>query len=244
MYKRFFMYIQGFNKTSLLDYPGHLAAVIFTPGCNYRCPFCHNTDLVLSGMTDGEYDEEYILSVLKKRRNILEGVCITGGEPTLQPDLINFIGKVRELGLKVKLDSNGYRPDVLAEIIDNKLVDYIAMDIKNSPSKYALTCGITNLHMENILKSIDILKNGDVDYEFRTTIVRELHDKEALLEAATLIRGCKRYFLQSYIDSGNILEDGYSAYSAAELITLKEAVADIIPNVALRGVDTERTTND
>lgn len=238
------MYIQGFNKTSLLDYPGHLAAVIFTTGCNYRCPFCHNTDLVLSDITDGEYDEEYILSVLKKRRNILEGVCITGGEPTLQPDLISFIGKVRGLGLKVKLDSNGYRPDILEKIVAEKLVDYIAMDIKNSPAKYALTCGITNFHMENILRSIEILKNGDVDYEFRTTIVKELHNKEALLEAAELIRGCRHYFLQSYTDSGHILGNGYSAYSDDELIALKEAVATIIPNVALRGVDTERTTND
>lgn len=238
------MNIQGFNKTSLLDYPGHLAAVIFTPGCNMRCPFCHNTDLVLSGITDGAYEEDYVLDVLKKRRGILEGVCITGGEPTLQPDLLDFISKVRSLGLKVKLDSNGYRPGLLSQIVKEGLVDYIAMDIKNSPSKYALTCGITNFHIDNILESINILKSGTIDYEFRTTVIRELHTKEDLLEAAGLIKGCKHYFLQSYIDSGHILEGGYSAYSADELIALKNAVAAIIPNVTLRGVDTERTTND
>ncbi len=238
------MYIQGFNKTSLLDYPGHLAAVIFTPGCNYRCPFCHNTDLVLSGITDGEYDEDYVLGVLKKRRGILEGVCITGGEPTLQPDLIEFIGKVRELGLKVKLDSNGYRPEILQKIVDERLVDYIAMDIKNSLAKYALTCGITNFHMENILKSIEILKNGRVEYEFRTTVVKELHTLEDLLDIADLIKGCRRYFLQSYIDSGHILKSSYSAYSAEELLNFKKALLPIIPAVTLRGVDTERTTNE
>ncbi len=238
------MYIQGFNKTSLLDYPGHLAAVVFTPGCNYRCPFCHNTDLVFSGITDGEYDEDYVLDVLKKRRGILEGVCITGGEPTLQPDLIEFIGKVRGLGLKVKLDSNGYRPEILQKIVDERLVDYIAMDIKNSPSKYALTCGITNFHIENILKSIEILKCGSVEYEFRTTVVKELHTLEDLFEIADLVKGCKHYFLQCYIDSGHILESGYSAYSAEELLNFKNALLPIIPTVTLRGVDTERTTNE
>lgn len=238
------MYIQGFNKTSLLDYPGHLAAVIFTPGCNYRCPFCHNTDLVLSRITEGTYDEGYVLDTLKKRRSILEGVCITGGEPTLQPDLIEFICKVRELGLKVKLDSNGYRPEILQKIVDERLVDYIAMDIKNSPSKYALTCGITNFNMENILKSIEILKDGSIEYEFRTTVVRELHTLEDLLEIADLIKGCKHYFLQSYIDSGHILESGYSAYSAKELKDLQKALLPIIPAVMFRGIDTERTDNE
>ncbi len=239
------MNIQGFNKTSLLDYPGHLAAVIFTPGCNFRCPFCHNTDLVMSGTTDGEYDEEYILSVLKKRANILEGVCITGGEPTLQPDLTNFISRIRSLGLKVKLDTNGYRPDILSVIVNNKLVDYIAMDIKNSPGKYAMTCDIANFNMDNILKSIEILKNGNVEFEFRTTVVKELHDEESLISAAELIKDCHgRYFLQGYTDSGHILKKGYSAYTADELFALKEAVAAIIPGVLLRGVDTERISND
>lgn len=239
------MNIQGFTKTSLLDYPEHLAAVIFTPGCNYRCPFCHNTDLVLSGITDGDYDENDILEFLKKRRGILEGVCITGGEPTLQPDLLKFIAKIRELGYKIKLDSNGYRPDVLQEITDGGLVDYIAMDIKNSPAKYALTCGISNFHFENILKSIDILKSGNIEYEFRTTVVKELHTLPDMLQIADLIKGCRHYFIQSYIDSGNILvADHYSAYSAKELLKFMEAIMPVIPVVKLRGVDVERTTND
>ncbi|MBQ9765024.1 MAG: anaerobic ribonucleoside-triphosphate reductase activating protein [Lachnospiraceae bacterium] len=238
------MYIQGFNKTSLLDYPGHIAAVIFTPGCNYRCPFCHNTDLVLSGITDGEYEEEYVLDVLKKRRSILEGVCITGGEPTLQSDLPDFISKIKELGYKIKLDSNGYRPEVLKSIVDTGLVDYIAMDIKNSPDKYALTCGITNFHIENIYKSIEILQTSNIEYEFRTTIVKELHTLEDILSAAAMIKGCRHYYLQSYIDSGNILEEGYSAYSAEELLAIKKAVSSVIPNVELRGVDIERIDHD
>lgn len=234
------MNIQGFAKTSLLDYPGHLAAVVFTPACNFRCPFCHNRDLVLSSVNDCCYTEEYVLDTLKKRKNILEGVCITGGEATLQPDLTDFIKKIRELGYKVKLDSNGYRPSVLRSLIDDGLVDYIAMDIKNSLPKYPLTCGISNFNQENILESISLLKGSTIEYEFRTTVVRELHTEEDLLAIADMLKGCRHYYLQSYKDSENVLADGYSAYSDSEMIALRDAVLPILPSTVLRGIDTER----
>ena len=156
------MIIQGFSKTSLLDYPGHIAADVFTAGCNFRCPFCHNSDLVLTPST--EYTEEEVLAVLKKRRGILEGVCITGGEPTLQPDLLDFMRKLRELNYKIKLDTNGYRPDVLRKVLSEGLADYVAMDIKNSLAKYAQTSGLTDICRENIEESISILMNCNIDY--------------------------------------------------------------------------------
>lgn len=232
------MIIQGFSKTSLLDYPGHLAAVIFTAGCNFRCPFCHNSDLVLTPST--EYSEEEVLSVLKKRRSILEGVCITGGEATLQPDLVDFMHKLRELGYKIKLDTNGYRPDVLRTVIAQGLADYVAMDIKNSFPKYLLTAGMTHFNQDNISESISLLMNSNIDYEFRTTVVRELHTKEDLIDIAHMLTGCKHYFLQSFKDSGNILADGYSAYSDEEMIALYNMIKPILPATQLRGIDIER----
>lgn len=232
------MIIQGFSKTSLLDYPGHLAAVIFTAGCNFRCPFCHNSDLVLTPSM--EYSEEDVLSVLKKRRSILEGVCITGGEATLQPDLIDFMRRLRELGYKIKLDTNGYRPDVLHAVISQGLADYVAMDIKNSLPKYPRTAGMTCFNQDNISESISLLMNSNIDYEFRTTVVYELHTKEDLIDIAHMLKGCKHYFLQSFKDSGNILEDGYKAYSDEEMLDLCNTVKSILPVTQLRGIDIER----
>ncbi len=232
------MIIQGFSKTSLLDYPGHLAAVIFTAGCNFRCPFCHNSDLVLTPAT--EYSEEEVLSVLKKRRSILEGVCITGGEATLQPGLIEFMRKIRELGYKIKLDTNGYRPDVLRSVLSEGLVDYVAMDIKNSFPKYPQTAGLTGFNPENISESISLLMESNINYEFRTTVVRELHTEADLIDIAHMLKGCKHYFLQSFKDSGNILTDGYSAYSDEEMIALYNTIKPILPVTQLRGIDIER----
>ena len=233
------MNIQGFSKTSLLDYPGHIAAVVFTGGCNFRCPFCHNSDLVLT--PSAEYTEEEVLAVLKKRRGILEGVCITGGEATLQPGLIDFMRKLRELGYKIKLDTNGYRPDVLRAVLNEGLVDYVAMDIKNSLPKYPLTAGISNFRKEDISESISLLMTSTVDYEFRTTVVHELHTEEDLIEIAHMLTGCRHYFLQSFKDSGNILKDGYSAYSDPEMLAFYNKIKAILPVTQLRGIDTERT---
>lgn len=233
------MIIQGFSKTSLLDYPGHLAAVIFTGGCNFRCPFCHNSDLVISPSAD--YTEEAILNTLRKRKAILEGVCITGGEATLQPDLVDFIKKIHEIGYKIKLDTNGYRPDVLKTVLEEKLVDYVAMDIKNSLPKYSLTSGIVDFCKENILESMSLLINSSIEYEFRTTVVRELHTSDDLIEIANMLKGCRHYFLQSFKDSGNVLENGYSAYNDTEMINLYNTIKTILPVTQLRGIDTERT---
>lgn len=242
------MNIQGFSKTSLLDYPGHLAAVIFTADCNFRCPFCHNSDLVLPETTSAAvnegnlFSEEEILTTLRKRANILEGVCITGGEPTLWQDLPDFIKKVREIGYKVKLDTNGYRPDVLRRITDDGLADYVAMDIKNCLSKYPMTTGVAGFCQENISESIEILKNCSINYEFRTTVVREFHTENDLIEIARMLEGCRNYFLQSFKDSGNILKPGCSAYSDSEMINIFNTVKNILPVTQLRGIDIERTS--
>lgn len=199
--------IVGFNKTTLLDYPGRVAATVFTGGCNFRCPFCHNGGLVLSPLSQESYSEEEILEFLKKRRNVLKGVCITGGEPALHADLPEFISEIKDLGYQVKLDTNGYAPKVLKKLLDEELLDYVAMDIKNCREKYALTAGREPdvFHVDKIDRSISILKEASVPYEFRTTVVKELHTREDMVKIAQWIKGCPRYFLQQYQDSENIL---------------------------------------
>ena len=169
------MQIFGFNKTTLLDFPEHVACTVFTGGCNFRCPFCQNGDLVLHGGSLPVLDEEEVFGVLRKRKGILTGVCVTGGEPTLQRDLDVFLSRVKELGYLVKLDSNGYRPEVLQSLRERGLVDYFAMDIKSSPENYARTAGVKELDMGLIRESVDFIRSCGLDYEFRTTVVRELH---------------------------------------------------------------------
>ena len=169
------MQIFGFNKTTLLDFPEHVACTVFTGGCNFRCPFCQNGDLVLHGGSLPVLDEEEVFRVLRKRKGILTGVCVTGGEPTLQRDLDVFLSRVKELGYLVKLDSNGYRPEVLQSLCERGLVDYFAMDIKSSPENYARTAGVKELDMGLIRESVDFIRSCGLDYEFRTTVVRELH---------------------------------------------------------------------
>lgn len=200
------MLIAGLNKTTLLDYPGCVAATIFVGGCNFRCPFCHNGGLVLEPLSQQLYSEEEILSFLQKRKNVLKGVCITGGEPTLQADLPEFLLKVKEMGYRVKLDTNGFKPDVLEELLGKKLLDYVAMDIKNCPEKYAVTAGLsTGEGWKQIHNSIKILKAASIPYEFRTTVVKELHTKEDLIKIGEWIKGCSLYYLQQYQDNENIL---------------------------------------
>lgn len=201
------MLIAGMNKTTLLDYPGCVAATVFVGGCNFRCPFCHNGGLVLDPLSQKSYSEEEILEFLRKRKKILKGVCITGGEPTLHADLPEFILKIKELGYRVKLDTNGYAPNVLKELIDWKLLDYVAMDIKNCPDKYALTAGMSgSFDIDRIKQSVNILKTSSVLYELRTTVVKEFHTKEDLLKIAGWIQGCPHYYLQQYQNNENILD--------------------------------------
>ena len=229
------MIIKGLQKTTLLDFPGKVACTLFTAGCNFRCPFCHNASLVISPDTSDTISEEEIFAFLKKRRGFLDGVCITGGEPLLQRDIEDFIKKIRELGLAVKLDTNGAYPERLRSIIDKGLVDYVAMDIKNSKEKYALTAG-ADVNIEKISESVRILMASDVEYEFRTTVVRELHSPEDIKSIGEWIAGADRYFLQSFTDSGEIIGDGYSAYSPQDMGALLETVKQYIPSSALRGI--------
>ena len=220
---------------TLLDFPGKVACTVFLGGCNFRCPFCHNAGLVL-GSNPESYTEEEILSYLEKRKGLLDGVCFTGGEPTLRGDLLPFIEKVKALGFAVKLDTNGTNPALLKELLDRELVDYVAMDIKNSFEKYPLSCGLDSMELDPIKESSALLIGGSTDFEFRTTIVKELHTVEDI-EALTLkIKGAKKYFLQSFVDSGDLLAQGYSAHDTEVLKEMLSAAQKNIPEAALRGV--------
>ena len=229
------MIIQGLQKTTLLDFPGKVAATVFTAGCNFRCPFCHNASLVTHIDGSNTIPEEEVLDYLRRRKGILDGVCITGGEPLLQPDIDRFCRKVKELGLLVKLDTNGALPLRLRALIDAGLVDYVAMDVKNSFEKYAETCGLT-MFPEGVRESIALLMEEKIPYEFRTTVTREFHTKESIEALARQIGGARRYFLQGFIDSGDLIGEGLSAYSAEEMNTLLELCLPYVPAAELRGI--------
>lgn len=226
------MLISGLQKLTLLDYPGKTACTVFCYGCNFLCPFCHNA-LLVTEKAESLIPEEEILSFLKKRQGILDGVCVTGGEPALQKDLKDFLGKIKEMGFLVKLDTNGYKPQILREIIDEGLCDYVAMDIKNTPEKYSVTVG-KEIDTDKIIESINILKEGKVPCEFRTTVVRDFHTAEDIEAIATLIKGEIPYFLQQFKDSGQLIEDGLSAYTDEEMHTLTQRAKLILPKTSLR----------
>lgn len=229
------MTIHGFQKMTLLDFPGRVACTLFTAGCNLRCPFCHNAGLVTKLNTAERIDEGDIFSYLQKRRGILDGVCITGGEPTLQPDLPDFIRHVRELGYAVKLDTNGTHPDALSALLSEGLLDYVAMDIKNCPDRYAETVGIEGFDLSLVQTSIDLLMNGSVDYEFRTTVTHELHTPQDIGALAAWIAGAPRYFLQPFVDSGNLIGTNLHAPSHEILDEMLTAARQILPASAIRG---------
>ena len=231
------MLICGFQKTTLLDFPGHVAATIFTGGCNFLCPYCHNMELVLR---PGDYklSEEEIWAFLKKRRGILEGVCITGGEPTLQRDLKEFICKLKELGYLVKLDSNGYRPEELKGLLRDGLLDYVAMDVKAGRENYAKVAGVPGLDVARIDESIHLLMEQEhVPYEFRTTLVGGLHKAEEVEEIARWIAGAKAYYLQSFRESENVPGAGFWGFSKEELDAMAEKARKYIAKVEVRGVE-------
>lgn len=232
------MIIHGLQKTTLLDYPEKLAATVFTAGCNFRCPFCHNASLVLRAKESDTVSEEEFFSYVTKRKGLLDGICITGGEPLLCTGIEEFIKKIKSLGFLVKLDTNGSFPDKLEALLDAGLLDYVAMDIKNSKRKYAMTAGISENSplLSNVEKSIAIIIEKAPDYEFRTTVVKELHEPSDIVEIANQIKNAKKYFLQSYVDSGDIIGSGFSAYSAEEMLLMLENTRKVIPNAALRGV--------
>ena len=234
------MLISGLQKLTLLDYPGKVACTVFTPGCNLRCPFCHNAPLVLPELAvqcDGAISEDELLLFLRKRQGVLDGVAVTGGEPLLHKDLPSFLEKVRALGFMIKLDTNGTFPERLMDVVSAGLVDRVAMDIKNSPELYAKTVGLDTLDLGAIERSKDFLLSGTVDYEFRTTVVRGLHTRESIVGAAQWIAGAKEYYLQQFKDSGQIIAiDGLSAYDEKEMHSLAEAAAQYVPSVQVRGV--------
>lgn len=225
------MLIGGMQKMTLLDFPGRIACIVFTHGCNFRCPYCHNAPLVTQ-MPDTMSEDE-VFAYLELRRGILDGVVVSGGEPTLQKDLIPFLEKVKELGYAVKLDTNGTNPAVLREIAERGLCDYIAMDIKNSREKYPLTAACPT-DMSAIEESVAFLLSGKVEYEFRTTLTRELHTAEDMRAIGEWIRGAERYFLQTFTDSGDLVGEGMSAYSREETDALADILRPFVPSVTVR----------
>lgn len=228
------MRITGLVKTTLLDYPGKVACTVFTYGCNFRCEFCHNALLVTEENHDNISEDEFF-AFLSKRQGILDGVCISGGEPTLQRDLPEFMKKIKDMGFCVKLDTNGYEPEILRSLIDENLVDYVAMDIKSSPDTYSSICAV-NVDIDKIKRSVDILKQGKVDYEFRTTCVKEYHTKEDFQKIALWLKGDSKYFLQHFEDSGNLIGNNLSAFTKEETEEIEKIISPSVPNLGLRGV--------
>lgn len=229
------MNIAGLQKTTLLDYPGRVAATIFTSSCNMRCPFCHNMDLVTSPVSG--YSEKEVLDFLAKRAGLLEGVCITGGEPTLWPELPSFIKQIKSLSLDVKLDTNGTNPDMMKMLIDEGLIDYVAMDIKSSLTEYPKVCGVDNIDLDKIKRSVNLLINGSVEYEFRTTMVASFHTMEVMKDIGLFLKGAKNYYLQSFIDSEYVPNHDLCAPSKEELLAIAKMLEEYISNVSLRGID-------
>ncbi len=230
------MVLHGFQKMTLLDFPGKVACTVFTGGCNFRCPFCHNALLVTELGQSERYSEDEILDFLKKRKGLLDGVAVTGGEPLISDDVLFFMEKVRELGFAVKLDTNGSYPERLKKAVESGLADYVAMDIKNSKELYAETAGLSFFDIEPIEESVDFLLKGNVDYEFRTTVVNGFHTVESIEAAAKWISGAPRYFLQNFIDSGCLIGEGITGVSKDEMLKMKNAAARFVPNTELRGI--------
>ena len=229
------MLIKGFQKLTLLDYPGKTACTVFTGGCNYRCPFCHNAGLVTKLDTE-IISESEVLSHLKKRQGILDGVAISGGEPLLQGDIEEFLQKIKELGYSIKLDTNGSFPDKLKSIIDKGLCDYVAMDIKNSKERYNETIGIDNFDISLMEKSVEILRDSDVDFEFRTTVTKNFHTMEDIEKIGEWIKGTEKYYLQNFVDSGNLIDSNVEGVSKEEMQLMLERIKKYVPMAEIRGL--------
>ena len=228
------MKIYGLQKMTLLDFPGRVACTVFLGGCDYRCPFCHNYELA-TGEAPAVMEEAELMAFLKKRQGLLDGVAITGGEPCLHRELPSLMRQVRTLGFQVKLDTNGAHPDMLQSILDEGLVDYVAMDIKNSPEKYAATAGVDRVDLEAIRRSAHMLMNGSVDYEFRTTLVDEFHEAGDIERIGAWIHGARRYFLQIFTDRESVPFGNLHAPDATKLRKYLEIARKHVPEVALRG---------
>lgn len=229
------MQIYGFQKTTLLDYPEHVAATVFTGGCNFRCPFCQNAGLVLHPEQYERVTEVSVLGHLEKRKGVLEGICITGGEPTLQPDLEDFIREIKDMGYLVKLDTNGFKSEVLENLLGRNLLDYVAMDIKASRENYKKVTGVSEIG--SIEKSVQLLLGGPIPYEFRTTVVKGLHTVEEFEQIGEWIAGSRAYFIQNYSAEGEILNpQGLESFTKIELEKMVELVQPFVKRVELRGI--------
>lgn len=230
------MEIHGFNKLTLLDYPGKLSCTIFTGNCNFRCPFCQNASLVLHPENQPLIAVDEITHFLQKRKGVIEGVCITGGEPTLQKDLIHFIKIVKSMGLLVKLDTNGNKPAVLKTLIEQKLIDYVAMDIKNSKQNYSLSVGIKDFDTSLVEESVSFLINGKIPYEFRTTVVAEHHSFDDFISIGEWLNGAKNYYLQAFEDSGDLISIGMHGCTKSDMLKAKEVMELFVKHVEIRGL--------
>ena len=228
------MNVQGYQKLTLLDFPGRTACTVFTGGCNLRCPFCHNAGLVRTPLAGPNLTDE-VLVYLQKRRGILDGVCITGGEPLLQPDLVDFLRKVKEMGYAVKLDTNGTLPRRLEAILATNLVDYVAMDIKSSPDGYAAATG-TDADVSAVTDSLSLLRQSGIPYELRTTAVRGIHTAADFIAIGEWLGEVPAYFIQRFVDSGQLLGEGFDAFSPEEMEHLLTTVRAYIPSAQLRGM--------
>ena len=231
------MKIHGLQKMTLLDFPGRVACTVFLGGCEFRCPFCHNSELLDANKAPAVMDDEELLSFLKKRKGLLDGVCITGGEPLLRGDLRTLIERIKGMGYPVKLDTNGNHPGILAELVENGLLDYVAMDIKNDEERYAKTCGLNSMDFSTIRESISILKEKQSEYEFRTTAVDELHDENSFLNIAQMIRGAKRYYLQAFKDRDTVKFSGFHAPGKEKMEKYLSIVKPYVQEIQLRGVE-------
>lgn len=231
------MIVCGLQKLTLLDFPGLVACTIFLKGCNFRCPFCQNKDLVFPNRVYENIDVRDVFNYLKERKNVLDGVCITGGEPTLSNDLEQFIKDIKDLGLKVKLDTNGDNPKVLKNLVEKGLLDYVAMDVKNSLAKYGETAGVKNFDTSRIEESINFLKEGKIEYEFRTTVVKEFHESNDFIELSKLLKGCSKYYLQQFRDSETCIQQGLHACSEEEMKEFVNILKNNGINAFLRGME-------
>lgn len=230
------MHFSGFQKLTLLDYPEKTACTLFTAGCNFRCPFCHNAALVTHIDNSNFFTEEYVLDYLKKRTGVLDGVCITGGEPLMHSELPEFIKKVKELGFLVKIDTNGSYPERLAKLIDSGLIDYVAMDIKNAKEKYIGTADCSVENLQKVEQSVELLKQKKIDFEFRTTVVKEYHTVDDIKKIVEWINGADKYFLQNFIDSGDLIKNNLLPVNRETLDLMRCQAQDMIPKVEIRGI--------
>ncbi len=233
------MYICGLQKSTLLDFPEHIACTIFTGGCNFKCPWCHNKILVNYLKLGTQLSDAYIFDFLNSRIGILDGVAITGGEPLMQSDIQEFISKIKDLGFKVKIDTNGYFPNILLRLLDSNLVDYVAMDVKNCRGKYSETCGLNNMETTLIWDSIDIIKNWGGEYEFRTTVIDELHTEEDIDQIGRWVEGAKRHYIQPYKQPEDIINESEVIFHTPEnskLFKFQDILSQYVQQVEIRGV--------